>query len=266
MRFRAASRSAGRAVLTLALRDRDCLRPAQYLFGNHARELLLFRSGRFARDVDPVVSADLGPPAHLCCPDCGVAVISEDADEPVSVRQFHVMLHRICSCASLANVSNWYHDVAVRLVPTSEMAALLVGARRAEVLWAAGRTQEWESACIGFLRHLLSPMDICPRGDTLCCERMVAASHIFITHVDCDGLLLPDVSTYGDPPVINMRPLAEVSVRFDAADRTAFWQTLDCIVPPFVPPALALGHEAEAPWARPCRRSARLQRHGMVPD
>ena len=168
-----------------------------------------------------------------------------------------MVLHRITSCHAVADLINWYHDVAVRVAPTVMMAKTLVDARKAEVLWAAGSHELWEAHCLPFLRHLLSPAAACPPADTAARHLMLKAARMFFSTVlDCINDL-PTATTVGPVPVFPFLP-ADIVLpgRATGVIDVTYWDAVERHLPP-VPQSDQPGHEAEAPWVRLARRVSR---------
>jgi hypothetical protein len=257
-----ASRLKGRPVMTLAMRDAPCTQRQPYCRYHRALPLMLFRAGRFERDPTAPSSSD--DALHISCPDCACTVTAEDDDILESVRAFRMMLHRVTSCASKAAVTNWYHDVAVRVVPSEAMARAVVGARAAEVLWAAGQDAAWEQSCLPFLRHLLSPTTMCPVDDLVSHRQMINATRLFLTTLDVDIALLPDAASFGGVPALQFVVVATPGIPAPIVIDDSYWKMVERHMPPV--PRAPPGHEAEAPWVRPRRRIARRRGHGVMPD
>ena len=76
------------------------------------------------------------------------------------------------------------------------MAMTLVGARP-----APGR-ELWESDCLPFLDHVLSPLDLCRRQDASQHGSMIKATRLFLTTAEGDAASLPAPASFGDTPVI----------------------------------------------------------------
>jgi Reverse transcriptase (RNA-dependent DNA polymerase) len=263
-RYLEASRTAGRPVLTLAMRDRPCTRPQPYMQGIDVTPFLLFRCGRFARDVIGVPDAG-EQPCHTHCPDCSCVVTCPDDDFTDAARAFRMVLHRITSCAAVADLVDWYHDVAVRLAPAPGLARTLVDARKAEGLWAAGENKLWEAHCLPFLRFVLSPTCACPPADVDGCRRLLEATRLFLSTSPGHVGDLPAAATFGDVPGLDFWPDdADLSRLTPGVVDVVFWEMVERHVPP-VPQALP-GLEAEAPWVRFPRRASRRGGQGVIPD
>ena len=252
------SRRQGRPVLTLAMRRAPCLRSQPYLRDQNITSWLLFRAGRFTRDP---VSLPAAGPEHPDCPDCGCPVVPEDGSVIDSVCSFHMVLHRIASCGSNAAVCRWYHDVALRIVPTLEMARAITGVRVARVLWRDGDVPAWERGCLPFLEHLLCPSALCPREDPAALKHMLAATRLFLTTVDADLSSLPAVDSFGSVPALPFLPAGELVPEYASA---SYWDAILRLLPPV--PRAPPGHEAEAPWVRSRCRVTRRRGHGVIPD
>jgi hypothetical protein len=260
-RYLEASRRRGRPVQTLAMRRAPCLRPQPYLCDQGFPSWLLFRCGRFARD--PVGMPGAGS-EHPDCPDCGCSVIPADGSLVDSACSFRMVLHRVTSCASCAAVCRWYHEVALRLVPTVGMARAIVGARSASTLWRAGDVAAWERSCLPFLEHLLSPSVLCPPDDPSTLQHMLVATRLFLTTVDAAASTLPAAGSFGPEPVLTFLPAGVVGGHGVTFADVSYWDTVSRYLPPV--PRGQPGHEAEAPWVRFCRRVLRPRGHGLIPD
>ena len=142
---------------------------------------------------------------------------------------------------------------------------------RCEDLWEAEREVAWEQAGLPFLRHLLTPNDVGRAQDTKQRACMLEATSLFLTHTDASAApsILPAPASFGGVPSVNLAPCAHVIVSPAGATLdAAFWHDLVHSLPFSVLPARVTtpGLEAEAPWAGPRRRSARLRGRVVVPD
>jgi hypothetical protein len=262
-----------RLILARALRARPCLTSQSYLAYGSARSQILIRSGHFLRDSqheaspahDQHTDPALREPPHTRCPDCDEIVNEEHVDDD-SKRQYRVLLHRVTACAPMLAVTQWYHDAAVRICPTLKMALALASARR------AATSHSWETDCLPFLDHILSPLELCRRHDTAQQRSMMKATRLFLTTVQDNLDALPDAATFGDIPVIVLDQSTGESLRpaVDDVIDDNFWAALVRRLPPSVPPAqpsAVSGPEAEALWAGSSgRRSRRLLGLGVMPD
>ena len=235
LRYIATACRLDRLVLARALRARPCHTSQPYLAYGSARSQLLIRSGQFLRDSqhealpahDEHTDPALREPPHTRCPDCDELVNDEHAGDE-SKRQYRILLHRVTACAPMLAVTQWYHDAAVRICPTVEMALALARARR------AATSRSWETDCLPFLDHILSPLELCRRSDTAQQRSMVKATRLFLTTVQDTLAALPDPATFGDIPVIvldqstgeTLRPAGD-----DVIDDN-FWAALVRRLPP----------------------------------
>jgi hypothetical protein len=177
---------------------------------------------------------------------------------------FRMVLHRITSCSAVADLVNWYHDVAVRIAPTASLAATIIAARTTEQLWAAQENASWEAQCLPFLRHVLSPSSACPPSGGAAQRRMLDATRLFLTAVPCEFAGLPAAASFGDVPVFDFWPAgADLSSLTPGVVDASFWNEVERHLPPV--PRVVPGLEAEAPWVRPPRRVSRRGGHGMMP-
>jgi hypothetical protein len=100
---------------------------------------------------------------------------------------------------------------------------------------------------------------------------MLTATTLFLAHTDASATpgVLPAPASFGDAPSVSLAPSAHVTIRpVGATLDDTFWRELVSSLPFSVLPArnTAPGLEAEALWASPRRRSARLRGRGVVPD
>jgi hypothetical protein len=260
-RYLEASRRRGRPVQTLAMRRALCLRPQPYLRDQRVPSWLLFRCGRFTRD--PVGMPDASS-EHPACPDCGRSVVPEDGSLVDSVCSYRMVLHRVTDCTANAAVCRWYHEVALRLVPTADVARAVVGARSSHALWRAGDVGAWERGCLPFLEHLLCPSVLCPRDDPPTLRRMLEATRLFLTTMDAAASALPDPSSFGPEPVLAFLPAGVVGGVITNFADASYWGAVSRHLPPV--PRGQPGQEAEAPWVRFRRRTLRQRGHGLIPD
>lgn len=256
-----------RPILVEAVAHHPCTAMKPYIPHRHAPTHLLFRSGHFQRDEPTPTYTGMGPPPYTECNECSCTVNAEDYDLPDDVREFRVMLHRVTACETMAPVINWYHDTAIRICPTTELARAILDAQRADTLWADERFLEWEAACLPFLRHLLSPTDVCAPTNFDQHKRMMHATHLFLITTGPNINSLPCPSSFGNAPTTNqgnqhvptLAPPAHVPANYK------FWQSIRLNLPPrpsSVPPSqrAVVGAEVEAPRARPGRRVSRHPR------
>ena len=258
-------------VMSLALRGASCAAPQAYVLHGSVQHILPLRSGRFHRDPVSPPDHDDAPPPCVACPDCACVVSCESVAFAPAARALRMALHRVTSCTAVRAVFDWYRDVAVRLSPGLPMALALVGAARCEGLWAAGCDAAWERAALPFLRHLLDPTAVCRAQDLVQRRRMLDATALFLAHTDASAApgVLPVPADFGGLPLVSLAPYAHVTIRpVGATIDDAFWRALADSLPFSVLPALASapGHEAEALWASPRRRSARVRGRGVVSD
>ena len=222
-RYRRDARWADRSPLTLAALGTPASRSMQpYMHRRDASALLLYRSGYLPQDsqlaLDDLMSSKkrgvhVPAPAFLTCPDCHAAVNDEDGSSGTSC-QFKIMMHRFSCCPARSAILTWYHDVAVRSVPTPEMAALLARARSASS--EATPSPQAQQDIQAFLRHLLEPSALCRPADDACQRRLTHAVTLLLTYKNADAPRLPPPEEFGPSPCIQfpacrepVRPLAD---------------------------------------------------------
>ena len=143
---------------------------------------------------------------HFDCPDCGCSVVPHDGSVLDSVGDFRMFLHRVTCCVASAAMCHWYHDVALRLVLTADMARAILGARAALALWHSSDMPAWERSCLPFLEHLLFPSALCPPGKAGALQCLLHATRLFLTAVGAAGFALPDAASFCPLPTLPFLP------------------------------------------------------------
>ena len=259
-----------RPMLTItALQQPLSFCPQPYMAQRNYYPNILFRSGYFLDTATAahVVRAPVGKrkrsdtmlaPPYLCCPLCTEPINSEHDSHDDTCRQHNVTVHRVTTCASMAAVSTWYHNVAVRICPSPAMASMLARVRALK----SPNVSHDDPVVGAFIAHLLSPTSICDAHDRGQCRRMLQATSMFLSSTDASMRDLPVEGSFGRLPTVartgGLPALRATSGKID----DAFWADVLTNVP-FVPPqCCAPGHEAEAPVGvrrgplRQCRGSS----------
>jgi hypothetical protein len=271
--YASSAEAQGRQPLFIAALTHDSpARPQPYLAQYDISAFLMFRAGHMLHDVAPGgmvlthdgvragPTADLREPPYLRCPECYDDVNSEHDDHTSAVRRHHIMVHRLTCCVNYAPALKWYHDVAVTIVPTLNMAQALVRLR-CGLIDDTLSTEAWRSAAAPFLQHLLSPTDLCDKHNPQQHRDILRATSILLSYQD-GAAVLPLVQDFGAPPRIPVGVDGLVVTASGDAVDDVFWKDILRLAPPlFVPPALpARGLEADARLR--VRRPRRCTRRG----
>ena len=306
---RNAARRAGRMACLAAMNKKPCLRPHPYIHHERALDVLSVRGGSLPHDTPYNPQADPGPPrkrqkrcAHAVrtgkrkhqhsddtadappgtyCQDC-----THDVDDPEPVtpehlsicqreRDYRLLLHRITTCSGMHANLPWYHDVALRIAPTPDLARAISYALQAGPFFEAARYHEWKLAAQPLLDHIQSPTDVCDKTDFTQQASMIAATSHLLTISDPADLPAPDM--FGPPPTVEtpQGPLTSLtpdglSLAFLIRLKSAFPFTLASAASAagVSPSAPAEGHEAEAHSPvrpRAVRRTTRSRTEGYGP-
>ena len=149
----------------------------------------------------------------------------------------------------MRTASDWYHDAAVRIVPSLQMAQTVWAARHARLLSETGNEDEARAFCNPLLLHLLSPTRLCSKTDINQQYLMIEATNLFLNRPQD----FPNVQIFGIAPTI---PFGDGSSYISPTDHVThnFWAAI--AQTNFVPSLREA--EAEAPRVSSQRRSPRL--------
>ena len=123
--------------------------------------------------------------------------------------------------------------------------------------WTPDDARAMMRACMHFVRHLLSPVALCPLGVVSCRTQMLAATRLFITTMDDGFDDLPAPATFGPLPALPFLPELPSAAPNCNDTSASFWDAVTRHMPPV--PQGNLG-EAEAPWVPPGGRVSARRR------
>ena len=216
-----------------------------------AKPILSFRSGIFPGDGPPQIFRP-HEPLYTRCPDCNKIIngMVTGQDHLDNTKQDNIMLHRLINCEKTLTASDWYHDAAVRIVPTLQMAQTIWATRHARTLSEAGNEDEARRYCTPLMRHLLSPTRICSKTDPNQQYLMIEATNLFLNRPRA----FPNAQIFGFAPSITFEDGSNFTPTNDNVTHT-FWAAI--AQTNFVPSSCEEA-EAEAPRVSSQRRSPRL--------